>query len=415
MALINRKKYPYIFTEVKEHINQRAFYIDYRADSFVHTLRNWDDGSDYWYCEVFHGNAFDTYRLDILIDPETLSKIRNKNEKTYLYVCNSHEAFTFEFIDPLYQSLVVNQNIPAHKIIVANDCSDLHLYVKDYADKNGFEYLQVEYVVEFEATTSFEALYNGKLQEFKSLDINKTYPKKFLNFNRRWRLHRPTLVAMLYGYGLLDKGYVSLGASDDKRGWDNVYNWVKGFHLDNATLTDLFNSIESDIMKLGPLYLDFDDLMTNRAFLEKSIPTEELYKNSLLSVVTETTFYTKGGFNPAKFLSEKTFKPMVYGHPFIIVSVPHSLDVARQLGYKTFHPYIDESYDVEMDDSKRLIKIVEEIKRISMFTDDQVKEFIQNIKPLVDYNQSKIFSKTYPSYDGSDHSVMQKNFVYKTL
>jgi hypothetical protein len=413
MALLNKRNFPYIHTQLP-YPNSREPYIQHRTSSFLHQLKNWDDGFDYWYCEVFEGNAFDIYPINTLIDQETLNKIKNIDEKTFIYICNSHEAFLDNLIIPLYQTLVVKENIPPHKIIVANDAVDLNLIVKNYADVNGYGYFQVYYVAEFEASSSFEGLLS-RLKNFQSLDVNKTYNKRFLNFNRRWRLHRPTLVAMMKGYGILDKGHVSLGDSDDNRNWSDVYDWIKGFHQSNEELTQLFTEIENDVVNLPPLYLDFEDLVTNRAMLETNNSTENLYKETLVSVVSETTFYTKGGFNPARFLSEKTFKPIVYGHPFIIVSVPNSLDAVKELGYQTFHPYIDESYDTELDDNLRLFKIIKEIKRIAEYTDDEVKDFIENITPIVKYNQDKIFSKTQASYDGSDHSVMQRNFMYKTL
>ena len=72
-------------------------------------------------------------------------------------------------------------NIPPHKIIVANDGYDLGEYVKNYADVNGFHYFQVDYISEFEATTSFEGLL-AKLKNFQSLDIGRQYNKFFLSF-----------------------------------------------------------------------------------------------------------------------------------------------------------------------------------------------------------------------------------------
>jgi hypothetical protein len=66
--------------------------------------------------------------------------------------------------------------------------------------------------------------------------VDKPYEKKFLNFNRRWRPHRPALVALLYATGILDKGYVSLAASDWSLDWNNGYLSVISKYIDNPEL-----------------------------------------------------------------------------------------------------------------------------------------------------------------------------------
>jgi hypothetical protein len=65
----------------------------------------------------------------------------------------------------------------------------------------------------------------------------KQYDKKFVNFNRRWRIHRPALVALLEIRGLLDKGYVSLGKTNEPNdNWEVFYDH-KGNLLGHTTAT----------------------------------------------------------------------------------------------------------------------------------------------------------------------------------
>jgi hypothetical protein len=173
-------------------------------------------------------------------------------------------------------------------------------------------------------------------------------------------------------------------------------------------------SIEDQI-PLPPLYLDTDELVNNRAIFEPS--SLYLYENSLFSVVNETTFYSHYSPNEARFASEKIFKPIAVGHPFIFVCVPKSLQVLRDLGYKTFHPYINESYDDEFDNNMRMKKILSEIERLSNMNDEQVKEFIDNVKPICEHNQLLLKIKTYPFIIGQDHKhkILHEHFVRKTL
>ena len=71
------------------------------------------------------------------------------------------------------------------------------------------------------------------------------------------------------------------------------------------------------------------------------------YSRSKIELVTETetNFF---------FITEKTIKPIRAGIPFVIVGCRHYLKKLKQLGFKTFSPYIDESYDNEPDTNRRI-------------------------------------------------------------
>ncbi len=56
-------------------------------------------------------------------------------------------------------------------------------------------------------------------------------------------------------------------------------------------------------------------------------------------------------------LSEKTFKPIIAGHISVYLAGAGYLKYLRSLGFKTFSNYIDESYDEELDLTKRIQKI----------------------------------------------------------
>ena len=49
--------------------------------------------------------------------------------------------------------------------------------------------------------------------------------------------------------------------------------------------------------------------------------------------------------HPVRFLTEKTFKAMAWGMPFMFVGNQHGLQRIRDLGFKTFPEWFDESYD----------------------------------------------------------------------
>lgn len=411
--LINKVEnlgFDYLHSQRFDLPNAPAHTIDHRPESLLWLIRTWDD-KDYFYVEIFQGNAFNIFPIEQVVPEHILDKIKN-DDKTYLYICNTHEAF-LDIVEPLYTSLVVEAGIPPRKIYISNEAGDLSTAVRKYADQHEYEYMNVEWVLEFEYSMSIQAN-NFKLNGSTVL-TQKDYPKRFLNFNRRWRLHRPTLVGLLLAKGLLDKGYVSLAPSDDNRNWQGMWHWIKMHHMHDPELSSLLNQYENQIVNLPPLYLDTDELVNNRALFEKE--SLFLYENSLVSIVSETTFYHGAGLNEARFLSEKIFKPIAVGHPFIFVTVPKSLELLRRLGYQTFSPFIDESYDHEFDDCTRMKKILKEIERISNFTADEANQFCKNVKAICDHNQKLLQSKTIPFLTGTDPNceLLHNYFVRKTL
>ena len=93
------------------------------------------------------------------------------------------------------------------------------------------------------------------------------------------------------------------------------------------------------------------------------------------------------------FLTEKTYRPIILKHPFVLASRPNSLAALRNLGYKTFHPFIDESYDEVLNDTVRMQLIMAEIERLCNFTDAQWIKWQENIKPIVEHNHTLLMSK----------------------
>lgn len=102
------------------------------------------------------------------------------------------------------------------------------------------------------------------------------------------------------------------------------------------------------------------------------------YQSAMIDLVSETT--TK-----YFYITEKTMKPLAYGIPFVIVGCHKFLARLRKMGFKTFHPYIDESYDNESDLASRVDKAFKSFEEY-IKKDKPLKE-IQNI---CDHNRSVV-------------------------
>ena len=77
------------------------------------------------------------------------------------------------------------------------------------------------------------------------------------------------------------------------------------------------------------------------------------YNHSSCSIVSETND------NPNEvFMTEKIWKPIIAQQVFIVHGNYLYLQKLREMGFKTFNNYFDESYDLEVDADKKINKLV---------------------------------------------------------
>jgi hypothetical protein len=120
--------------------------------------------------------------------------------------------------------------------------------------------------------------------------------------------------------------------------------------------------------------------------------TRPYYQNSLISIVTETNYNL-----PELTLTEKSFKPIKEKHPFIVVGVPGALKAMREMGFKTFSEFWDETYDETECNEVRMQQISYQTELIGKWTPEQILDFRRKVKPILDhnYNQLKIPSSEF--------------------
>lgn len=86
------------------------------------------------------------------------------------------------------------------------------------------------------------------------------------------------------------------------------------------------------------------------------------------------------------FISEKIYKPIAAEKPFIVFSEQGYLKALRELGFSTFSPYIDESYDNELDPKSRISLIIQEIKRINELPYEEYQELLKECNKIAIQN-----------------------------
>lgn len=406
MSLLN--SFFYIIECYGDNKQLRGFYETEPTSGLALLMHNFAKTNDIWYCMITNEKSLTSYNFKELIGDEILPKIMNK--EAYLVVDLPFEPFLL-CIELVYQQLVKKDNIPASQIIFMSNMYDAGQYSKSMAEKYASEPIKIFYFSALEYmlnqyVKSYHNDYHGTDQEIQQIPYvqktkypkileKKQYQKAFLNLNRRWRMHRPLLVLLMYHFKLLDKGFVSFGPTEEKHNWNFIWDGLQVGALDNPELMKIIHA-NLEIKNLPPLYLDTEELHINRPQQTRS--TDYFYENSYFSVVSETTFYDRESTQNSRFITEKTFKAISMRHPFLLVTIPNSLDVLKRLGYKTFSPWIDESYDREMNDNKRMLMIVQEIERLSNLPLEQFNQFIDNCVEICEHNYQLLKN--------------QQNFIY---
>ena len=350
------------------------------------------DDADYWYIDFHHG-----WHLIPAIDfiPSEI-KDRIREGDVILLLNNSHEAY-HDSIEFIYRYFIMDLNFPSTSIRLLTESASIMEEVDRVSTVFNKPYIQVEWLRIFEYNVK-NARNIENYRKLNTLEI-KQYDKKYLNLNRRWRQHRPILVGLLELHNLLDKGHVSFCKNVDGQNWDSVYGYLQGsVQYCDPELYNLFQSNRDRIESIPDMFLDTPELYVNQVQVDNNL--DYYYENTYFSIVNETNYFKDLG--EGLFLSEKVFKPILRCHPFILVSRPHSLIKLKELGYKTFSPYIDESYDEEVDDYLRLKMIVNEVERLSNLSEPQLVEFLTAVKEIVEYNYQLLTNKS---------SELKDNFV----
>lgn len=228
----------------------------------------------------------------------------------------------------------------------------------------------------------------------------KIKSKKFTCYNRNIKPHRLMLCAEMIKRNLIDKAYYSMYLpKDDGQGcyadklaayghlpqyFPNLHQQITNMYNQNSYLFPISLGLSGDA--------SIDTERSHRIINDDRKHWEDAY----FMVVTETKFF-HDSYNDidslrneltleSYLISEKTFKCIQGKMPFIVASLTGTLECLRRFGYKTFHPYINESYDKIENDEDRLLAIANEIERLCSLSDEQFLDWQNHIRPIVQHN-----------------------------
>lgn len=378
MALINKDNTLYL---------GRGEYTE-RPISYTKNIQEYD--KDFWYCEFFNDESISLLYDQVILSPDAIERFKAKT--CYMVLNNAHEAF-HTVVKAIYDVCVLDMEIPVEQIVLISESAVIDKEVENVAKQYNLGKIKTKWMRIFEFGINNVVVHHKVNDECKTLQ-HKNYTKKFLNLNRRWRLHRPALVALLKIKDLVKYGYISLATSDDYKNWHVFFDEIRWTFKDNPEFLSLFEQNEDLIKTIPELRLDKSDMTINYASSEylKETTMDYFYENSYFSVVSETNFFQPYG--EGVFVSEKIFRPIQKKHPFIVLARPKTLEAMKSIGYRTFGNIIDESYDSEFDDYKRMTKIIDEINRLCNLSGSDLTNFLAYARETTNYNYSVLKNKT---------------------
>ena len=166
-------------------------------------------------------------------------------------------------------------------------------------------------------------------------------PYEFTALNRIHKWWRGAAMSDLYQRGILDKSLWSYNTEitendrpeDNPISLDQQIGWCQSLQ---------------NFLGRGPYVCDSTDSVAHND--HRHVNTD-LYRQSYCHLILETLFDVdqSGG----TFLTEKTYKCMKFGQPFVIIGPVGSLQVLRDCGYRVFDHMVDNRYDRIVDNTER--------------------------------------------------------------
>ena len=302
--------------------------------------------------QVIIQNDHKDWGLWSYIDKQVINMLRSG--KGYIFIDITIEPLPDSILKQILDSLEDYSKFPNNRIIINS-------FSQTYIDKTRVFNLP-----------SYIETYSNFVD--KRYDEHKVIDKKIYSmFNIRSDKHVGSLLAlsMLDRLNFLKEGYISSDILDLQSAWNKIK-----YQLPNDS-------------KLR--YLQLDSIKNTKDVYLKPIDITDSLKLSNINIVIEAYYndYPKYRY---PLITEKLWRNIFLKKPFILVGQKNTLKYFNNLGYKTFHPYIDESYD-NLEDDYRVKAAINQVIKLINFTDKQWISFFNNINPILEHNISNYYNR----------------------
>jgi len=355
-------------------LDKHKLIIDTQCEVYE-LLKPWADG-EFWDLEHHDIVPGAFYMIGRMQFRSNINLIRNIAESGVARVVLSNPAEGSATIGWQCHHLQIEDLVKSGKIIIlAGGDADPEYHLLRY---DSFMVKILDYVTNCEAIKRTPEIYSKTAK-----------PYKFLFLNGRARPHRKFLLEKFKATGLLDQAL-----------WTNLDTGPAGARSLTLHSKDNVNLMTQSfpLHYLPPEY-EVKEYRHRLATESNSADTfvkahlfnntwgeiylkPEPYIDTYFSLVTETVFEY-----PYSFRTEKIWKPIAIGHPWIAATSRGYYRDLHQMGFQSFGHLIDESFDLIDNDQDRMERIEQVV--IDLCGQDLV-QFISAAKSVCEHNQQQL-------------------------
>jgi hypothetical protein len=204
-----------------------------------------------------------------------------------------------------------------------------------------------------------------KKYNHSELLLDDTNIVAYLCYQNKPHSHRQILTKTLLDNELLDKGIVTLGKYDDQ---EYMFSELVKLDIDEVTTEYYYGSM--GLTKENPY----------------SLGDINVWRNCFLNIISETSY------SSPRFISEKTYKPIIGMRPFILHGNPNILRHLKDCGFYTFEEYWPDVNFRECssaEDTAACIAIV--LREVCSKSHTAISDMYTEMLPKLRYNRERFF------------------------
>jgi len=175
-----------------------------------------------------------------------------------------------------------------------------------------------------------------------------------------------------------------------------------------TSIAQKYNNVYQDIatvMDQAPLPQLFAGEAT-QAMTSCWLTNFEEAADSLVYVPTETVY-----FGRRQHITEKTFKAIALEMPFVLVAPAGSLEYLRHYGFRTFASVLDESYDEETNDIRRIEKVTRLLKDLDNQSVAERQQIHRACLSTVEHNYNHFYRGNFSTVLWQELTAMLSEFI----
>lgn len=361
------------------NINQSRGFLSYYSNNkfnFIdcHVDEVSDNANTEYYFVFSTQNIFYSELCKLFLDDTKSKQLSNLflNKNLKILFINVHEIEDIEDITN-FLNILKKIKINLNQIFLINNDSNLDKYNK-----------QLNWDITTYKTNHLAFTGVRTVIDKHSYFIDNKGGKFFLNLNNHPKPHRFALVSLLHKFNLLED--VNFSLLRNRYNEDDEYCNLFGDDFYNNIKQSL-NYIDSIIPKNSDFEPGRDDFCIDGNYVDVSnYVTNFDYLNSYINITTESNYFSK-----SVHISEKSFKLFYfYQLPLFLASQYHVKFLKDTYGFDMFDDIIDHSYDSESNNTIRILKVFDEIKRLDS-QKETIKKMYKSLQNRLENNKKIIY------------------------